>query len=64
MTDSEKEARAKANIEATNEAHRLAAEHIARDLIAGKKEPPVVQSVADSIREKLLREEFNKREDV
>jgi len=64
MTDNEKEAKAKANAEATNEAYRLAAERTARDIISGRKEIPVVQSVAESIKEKLLTEDFKKKEDV
>lgn len=45
----DKEAMAKANIEATNEAHRLAAERRAQDA----NEPPLVNTIADSIKSKL-----------
>lgn len=46
----DKEAQAKANIEATNEAHRLAAEHRARD---AQNEPPLINVLSESIKEKL-----------
>lgn len=50
MTEAEREQQAKDNIAATNEAHRLAAEHRAQD---ARNEPPLVQSLANSIKEKL-----------
>ena len=58
LTDAQKEALAKSNLEATSEAHRLAAEHRARD----ERGKPVTQDVADSIKQKLEKEEFQKPE--
>lgn len=46
----DKEAMAKANIAETEEAHRLAAEHRARD---AQNEPPLINALADSIKSKL-----------
>lgn len=45
----DKEAMAKANIEETEQAHKLAAERRAQDAL----EPPLVNILADSIKEKL-----------
>lgn len=53
MTEAQKQAMAKANVEASNEAHRLAAEQTARDIAEGKREAPVATVVAGSILEKL-----------
>lgn len=61
LTDTDKEALAKANAEATAEAHRLAAEHRAREAASGHQ-PPAVMSVAESIKSKLSNEEFQKPE--
>lgn len=49
LSEKEREARAKANIEASQEAQRLAAEARARE----GNQPPVAQVVANSILEKL-----------
>lgn len=54
----QKAALASANIQETNEAHRLAAEHRARDVAGGHGEP-AVKVVADLLKEKLQREEFD-----
>lgn len=54
LTDKQKEELAKANAEASAEAHRMAADQRARD----ERERPVGQVVADSIKDKLQREEF------
>lgn len=58
MTDNNKspEQIADENKKATEEAHQLAKEQQERDRINGVK--PVVESVADSIKSKLEREEF------
>ena len=53
MSEEQRAALAKSNIEASNEALRLAAEHRARDLAAGGQEKPIVAAVADSVLEKL-----------
>lgn len=58
MSPEQKEKLAKSNETASNEAMRLAAEARARD--AGL--PQVNVSVADSIKDKLLREDFKKHE--
>lgn len=60
MSVEDKEALAKSNVEASAEAQRLAAEHRARDFANGGNEKPLMPSVADSIKAKLEREEFNK----
>lgn len=62
LTDKDKEALAKSNAESSAEAHRLAAEQRARDNAANGNEKPPIQSVADSIKTKLEREEFHKPE--
>ena len=46
----DKDAMARANIEETQNAHRLAAEHRARD---AQNEPPLINALAGSIKEKL-----------
>lgn len=56
LSEKDKEALGKANADATAEAHRLAAEHRARDMANGSTPP--VNIVASSIREKLERKEF------
>lgn len=53
MSDAQKEALAKSNMETSAEAHRQAAEHRARDLQNGGNDAPVTQVVADSILDKL-----------
>lgn len=53
IPDAERAALAKANAESSAEAHRLAAEHAARDQAERGHEAPVAQVVAESIREKL-----------
>lgn len=57
VTDEQKKALAKSNAESTAEAQRLAAEHRARDVEEGKGEPAVA-TVANIIKGKLEREEF------
>lgn len=59
MTEEQRLALGKDNAKASEEAQRLAAEHKARDMEAGGNEKPVQQSVADSVRQKLEREEFS-----
>lgn len=53
LSDKQREELAKANAESSAEAHRLAAEHRARDMAQGGNEAPVAQVVAGSILEKL-----------
>lgn len=53
MSEADREALRKSNIEASNEALRLAAEHRARDMAEKGNEKPVLAAVADSVREKL-----------
>lgn len=53
LTDKEKEALTKSNIEATGEAQRLAAERRMRDMQNGGDGKPLAMAVADSIKEKL-----------
>ena len=60
LTPEQKEKLAKENIAETTEAQRLAAEHRARDLVEGKGEP-VVNAVAEALKEKLTNEEFEKK---
>ena len=50
MTDKQKEEMAHANAKSTAEAHKLAADHRARD---AQNEPPLVNVLADSIKKKL-----------
>lgn len=57
MTEEQRIALAKTNQEETATAHRLAADQRARDIAEGRGEP-LVQSLADSIKGKLEREEF------
>lgn len=63
LTPEQKEKLAKENAEATAEAHRLAAEARDRDQVEGKAEP-VVKIVADSLKEKLENQEFEKKENL
>lgn len=56
LSDKQKADLAKANAQATAEAHRLAAEHRAREM--GEATKPIDQTLADSIKGKLEREEF------
>lgn len=60
LTQEQKEQLAKDNIAASAEAHRLAAEHNARDIAEGRGEP-AVKVVADLLKSKLEREEFEKK---
>lgn len=60
LSEEEKSALTKSNIEASSEAQRLAAEHRARDMAEKGNEKPLAQSVADSIKDKLVREDFQK----
>ena len=60
LSEEEKSALMKSNIEASSEAQRLAAEHRARDMAEKGNEKPLAQSVADSIKDKLVREDFQK----
>jgi hypothetical protein len=59
LTEEQKAKLAKDNQVETAEAHRLAADQRARDIAEGKGEP-VVKTVADSLKEKLVNEDFNK----
>ncbi len=63
LTPEQKEKLAKENVEVSAEAQRLAAEHRAIDQIEGKNEPPV-KIIADLLKEKLVNEEFEKKEIV
>lgn len=62
LTEPQRAALAKDNIKVSEDAHRLAADHRARDIDAGLATPPV-QSLAESIKKKLLDNDFkdNKR---
>lgn len=62
LTDEEKVKLAKANADASAEAYRLADEQRTREVQSGRVELPVAQSVAESIKQKLQREEFQKHE--
>ena len=62
VTPEQKEKLAKENADASAEAHRLAGEHRARDQAEGHEEP-AVQAIAKSLKGKLEREEFQKKED-
>ena len=53
LSEKDKEALAKSNAEMTAEAHRLAAEHRARDMEQGGNPATVVNDVAASVLEKL-----------
>lgn len=57
LTEEQKEKLRKENAQATADAHAMAADQRARDLAEGKGEP-VVNAVADALKEKLLNEEF------
>ena len=46
----DKDALAEANLSETNQAHKLAADHRARD---AQNQPPLINSLADSIKDKL-----------
>lgn len=59
LTDADKAELAKSNAEISAEAHRLAAEHRARDMQNEGNPNTVAHDVASSIRSKLQREEFN-----
>lgn len=63
LTPEQKEKLAKENVEVSAETQRLAAEHRAADQIEGKNEPPV-KVIADLLKEKLVNEEFEKKEIV
>src|SRR3990167_451961 len=60
LTPEQKEKLAKENLETTTEAHRLAAEQRGRDQAEGKGEP-AVKVVADLLKEKLEKEEFESK---
>lgn len=60
LTPEQKAKLAKENAESTAEAQRLAAEHQARDRAEGKGEP-AVQTVANLLKGKLEREEFQSK---
>ncbi len=60
LTPEQKEKLAKENITETAEAQRLAAEHRSRDLAEGKGEP-TIKVVADALKEKLEKEEFESK---
>lgn len=62
LSPEEKEKLAKENADSSAEAQRLAAEHRSRDMQQSGQDKPVAQSVADSIKGKLEREEFSKPE--
>jgi len=53
LSEKDRVALAKANTEESEMAHRLAAEHRARDVATGGVEQPIIQSVADSVLDKL-----------
>jgi hypothetical protein len=53
LTDKEKMALADENARLTADAHKMAADHIARDALAGGAQPPVIQTIASSVLEKL-----------
>jgi hypothetical protein len=57
LTPEQKEKLAKENVAASVEAQNLAADHRARDVAGGREEPPV-QTIANAIKSKLEREEF------
>jgi len=59
LTPEQKEKLAKENASISDEAHRLAAEHRARDIAEGKGEPAVA-AVANLIKKQLENEEFKK----
>ena len=61
LTPEQKIALASSNLKETTEAHRLAAEHRARDIAEGRGEPPV-NAIASLLKGKLEREEFQKPE--
>jgi len=61
LTEAEKAELAKENAASSDEAKRMAAEHLARDRAAQGNEKPVLPAVADSILAKLQKEEFNKK---
>ena len=62
LTPEQKIALSKENVELSTDAHRLAAEHRARDVAEGRGEPAVT-AVAGLLKKKLEGEEFeaNKR---
>ena len=59
LSEQERRARADANAKEAAETHRLAAEARARDA----RLPPLQTTLAESIKRKLEREEFQKNED-
>lgn len=61
LTPEQKEKLAKENAKVSEEAHRLAAEQRANDLKEGKVEP-VVKTVADALKDKLVNENFDKKQ--
>ena len=61
LTAEQKEKLTKENVAETATAQQLAAEHRARDIAEGR-EKPVVNIVADTLKEKLANEEFEKKE--
>lgn len=60
LTPEQKEKLAKENVTVTAEAQRLAAEHRARDFAEGKGEP-AVKAVAEILKEKLAKEDFQSK---
>lgn len=63
LTEGQKEKLAKENVTASTDAHKLAAEHRARDVVEGRGEP-AVQTVASLLKGKLERGEFQKKKDL
>lgn len=63
LTPEQKEKLAKDNADASADAQRLAAEHRARDQAEGKGEP-AVKVVADILKDKLMRGDFQKKDDT
>ena len=61
LTEEQKAALAKSNLESSTEAHRLAAEHRSRDQQEGRGEP-AVKTVADLLMRKLENEEFQHKD--
>jgi len=53
MSEEDKEALRKSNLEASSEAQRLAAEHRARDMAEKGNEKPLIGAIADSVLDKL-----------
>ena len=53
MTPEQKEKLAKENLAETVQAQQMAADQVARDIAEGGREKPVVQAVADSLKQQL-----------